>query len=317
MGLCLDLRFTDPAAPLFIDVEGDESEYLFVISTSQINGSSVAAPSNSVQLHARKRPLPNDEGEGSSKQRSETPRIKKPMKAVQRMDARTPDVASTSKAQSDTRSMPPPSYVPQHAPGSSRNSPIPASSMNNSHLPSWNLLSNPISGGVTMEPEPLFYTDSSQLLSDEPSPEVGRATARSRTPLFYPLSQLSQADEEVIRASGLGIEYMDKDELVAMLEGEGEEVNFDFAASQGLIKVEDGDSAMLSADDPESLELVEDSSTEFGPTQDDVGGRKKVDFSILWLSANSSLSATGVSASVRRLILVRDQQMEHVTDVPK
>ncbi|KAJ8587447.1 hypothetical protein M405DRAFT_863720 [Rhizopogon salebrosus TDB-379] len=276
MGLCLDLRFTDPAAPLFIDVESDESECLFVVSTSQINGSGAAAPSNSAQLHARKRALPNDEGECSVKQRSETPRIKKPMKAVQRTDAHTPDVASTSRAQSDTRSMPPPSYVPQHTTDSSRdqNSPVPAPSMNN-NPPSWNFLSNPASGGVNVDPEPLFYADSSQLLSGGPSPEMGRATARDRTPLFYPLSQLSQTDEEVIRASGLGIENMDRDELEAMLEGEGEEVDFDFGASQNLIKVEDGDSAMLSADDPESLELVEDSSIEFGPTQDDVGGRKK------------------------------------------
>ncbi|OAX43299.1 hypothetical protein K503DRAFT_789596 [Rhizopogon vinicolor AM-OR11-026] len=245
MGLCLDLRFTDPSAPLFIDVEGDESECLFVISTSQINGSGTTAPSTSAQLHARKRPLPNDESEGSVKQRSQTPRIKKPMKAVQRMDAHTP---STSKAQSDTRSMPPPSYVPQQTPGSSRNqnSPVPAPSMNGPHLPSW-----------------------------KQSPEVGRATARDRTPLFYPLSQLSQADEAVIRASGLGIENMNKAELEAMLEGEGEEVMFDFVGSPNLTKVEDEDSAMFSADDPESFELVEDTSTEFGPTQDDVGGRKK------------------------------------------
>lgn len=280
MGLCLDLRFTDPAAPLFIDVEGDESECLFVISTSQINAGA-AAPSNSAQLHTRKRPLPNDEGEDSVKQRSQTPRIKKPMKAVQRTDV-TPDAASSSRAQSDARSMPPPSYVPQHAPGSSQNqkSPALAPSMNDPNLPSWNLLSNPGSGGVTVEPEPLFYTDSSQLLSDEPSAEVGRATARDRTPLFYPLSQLSQADEEVIRGSGLGIENMDKDELEAMLEGEGEEVTFDFAGSEKLIKVDDEDSTMLSGDEPESLELV-DTSTEIGPTQDDMGGRKKVGFTIL------------------------------------
>jgi cell cycle checkpoint control protein RAD9A len=152
--------------------------------------------------------------------------------------------------------------------------------MNDPNLPSWNLLSNPGSGGVTVEPEPLFYTESSQLLPDEPSAEVGRATARDRTPLFYPLSQLSQADEEVIRGSGLGIENMNKDELEAMLEGEGEEVTFDFAGSENLIKVEDADSAMLSGDEPESLELV-DTSTEFGPTQDDMGGRKKVGFAIL------------------------------------
>ncbi|KAG1855544.1 hypothetical protein C8R48DRAFT_768916 [Suillus tomentosus] len=84
-------------------------------------------------------------------------------------------------------------------------------------------------------------------------------------------------DKEVIRASGLGVEDMNQDELTEMLKGEGEEVGFEFAASQSLTNMEDADSTMHSADDdPESLELVEDIGTELGPTQDDVGGRKKV-----------------------------------------
>ncbi|KAG2145992.1 Rad9-domain-containing protein [Suillus bovinus] len=271
MGLCLDLRFTDSAAPLFIDVESEESECHFVISTSQHGSLAAPPPSNSAQLNTRKRPSPSDDGRGSSRQRSETPRIKKPMKAVQRMDAPIPDATSTSKAQNDARSMPPPSYIPQHTPDSPRNQMPPLPS------PSWNLPLDP-SHGVTAQPEPLFYPQSSQLLSDGPSesPEVGRAKAQDRTPLFYPLSQLSQADKEVIRASGLGIEDMNQDELEAMLEGEGEEVGFEFAASQSLTNVEDEDSAMLSAnDEPESFELVEDIGTVLGPTQDDVGGRKK------------------------------------------
>lgn len=276
MGACLDLRFTDPAAPLFIDVESDESECLFIISTSQHGGSAAPVPSNSAQLNTRKRLSPNDDGEGSSRKRSETPRIKKPMKAVQRMDARTPDATSTSKAQSDKQSMPPPSCIPQHTPGSPQNQMPPLPS------PSWNLPPDP-SHGVVVQPEPLFYPQSSQLISDGPSgsPEVGRAKARDRTPLFYPLSQLSQADKEVIRASGLGIEGMNQYELEAMFEGEGEEVDFEFTASQNLTNMEGGDSAMLSVDDPESFELVEDIGTELGPTQDNVGGRK-VGFNILW-----------------------------------
>lgn len=39
LSLSLDLRFTDPSAPLFIDVEGDNTETLFVISTSQVHPS--------------------------------------------------------------------------------------------------------------------------------------------------------------------------------------------------------------------------------------------------------------------------------------
>lgn len=45
-----------------------------------------------------------------------------------------------------------------------------------------------------------------------------------KEPLFLPSSQLSQVDEEAIRQSGLGIENMDKEEFLAMLEDEGEEV---------------------------------------------------------------------------------------------
>ncbi|KAG1797954.1 hypothetical protein EV424DRAFT_1590443 [Suillus variegatus] len=97
---------------------------------------------------------------------------------------------------------------------------------------------------------------------------------------YYRMGQagaLKWADKEVIRASGLGVEDMNQDELTEMLEGEGEEVGFEFAASQSLTNMEDADSTMLSADDdPESFELVEDIGTELGPTQDDVGGRKKV-----------------------------------------
>ncbi|TFY53994.1 hypothetical protein EVG20_g9883, partial [Dentipellis fragilis] len=53
MSLSLDLRFTDPAAPLFIDVEGDSIESLFVISTSQVpGGAHPNSKSNSVSASA-------------------------------------------------------------------------------------------------------------------------------------------------------------------------------------------------------------------------------------------------------------------------
>ncbi|KAG1876073.1 Rad9/Ddc1 [Suillus tomentosus] len=67
MGLCLDLRFTDSVAPLFIDVESEESECLFVISTSQYGGSAAPPSSNSTQHNTHKRPSPSDDGKGSSR----------------------------------------------------------------------------------------------------------------------------------------------------------------------------------------------------------------------------------------------------------
>lgn len=44
-------------------------------------------------------------------------------------------------------------------------------------------------------------------------------------PLFLPSSQLSQADQEIIRAAGLGIEDMNMDEFNAMMDDDGEDVH--------------------------------------------------------------------------------------------
>src|SRR5204863_5423270 len=41
-------------------------------------------------------------------------------------------------------------------------------------------------------------------------------------PLFLPSSQMSDAQREVLRSTGLGIEDMTDEELTEMLEGEGE-----------------------------------------------------------------------------------------------
>lgn len=60
-----------------------------------------------------------------------------------------------------------------------------------------------------------------------PAPATRKQT---QPPLFFPGSQLSQADQTAIRESGLGIEDMGAEELEAMLEGEGEEVAFDFGS---------------------------------------------------------------------------------------
>ncbi|KAL1670054.1 Rad9/Ddc1, partial [Schizophyllum commune] len=49
MGLPLDLHFTDPAAPLFIDIEGDCFDSLFVISTSTVPGSMASQRSGASQ----------------------------------------------------------------------------------------------------------------------------------------------------------------------------------------------------------------------------------------------------------------------------
>ena len=74
MALPLDLRFTDPAAPLFIDIEGDATETLFVIFTSQVQGAPTATQTNNNGNSSSNPNLKKREREQSS---SQTSRIKK------------------------------------------------------------------------------------------------------------------------------------------------------------------------------------------------------------------------------------------------
>ncbi|KAJ6609871.1 Rad9-domain-containing protein [Mycena sp. CBHHK59/15] len=199
MSLALDLRFTDPAAPLFIDVEGDNCDILFVISTSQVPG----APNPS-------QPPSNPK----KRERDETPRnfarVKKPMKVVQRADAASlaqADRASRSQSR-NPGSMPPPS--------------VPSRSFSYSH-------------------------------GESRDPQMTLAPSRAREPLFLPASQLSAADEEIIRNTGLGIENMNAEELEMMLEGDGEEVGLDMDC-----QTQKQDIDIMMADGPDEFELVDD-----------------------------------------------------------
>lgn len=169
MALSLDLRFTDPAAPLFIDIEGDNSESLFVISTSQVHGAVTGAPTEHYQSSNSKK-----------RERQDSPtetRNKRPMKAVQVVDR----------------------------------------VMLSSH-------SHPRSA-------PLAVHVSDQETSRNVPPHSDRDVYHE--PLFLPgSSQLSAAHEQAIRSSGLGVENMDADELAQILDGEGEEVAFDFSSQR-------------------------------------------------------------------------------------
>ncbi|KAE9411190.1 hypothetical protein BT96DRAFT_1027853 [Gymnopus androsaceus JB14] len=71
-GLGLDIRFTDPSEPLFIDLEGDSFETLFVISTSQPPGSSTQPrPASTAPKKRLREDTPGN-----------TTRFKKPAKVV-------------------------------------------------------------------------------------------------------------------------------------------------------------------------------------------------------------------------------------------
>jgi len=174
MSLGMELRFTDPAAPLFIDVEGDCLEALFVISTSQVSSAGASASSHRRNVTTKKREREETLGK--------TTKIKRPMRVVQpslAMERDQPNAdpepqscvpSSTVCQESRQTDMPPPSF-PGHSP----------------------------------------------------------STGKAHEPLFLPSSsQLSAADEAVLRASGLEVGTMD--ELTEMLEGEGEEVTFGFTS---------------------------------------------------------------------------------------
>lgn len=122
MSLPLDLRFTNPTAPLFIDVEADDIETLFVISTTQVSGSQTrGGKSNSQEPQAaqsRKRPR-EPSSDGATPAPMSVPgstRPKRPMKAVHRIDLPTP-----SRTTPNRTSMGPPSSMPMGPPSSISN----------------------------------------------------------------------------------------------------------------------------------------------------------------------------------------------------
>ncbi|KIY74343.1 hypothetical protein CYLTODRAFT_385147 [Cylindrobasidium torrendii FP15055 ss-10] len=93
MAVTMDIHFTEPAAPLSIDVEGDGFTALFVISTSQVG---TTQPEQVVLRAVRKRSR-EPEPDGSNE-----PRMRKSAKAVQQ----TP-VPARQPSRSVSRSMPP------------------------------------------------------------------------------------------------------------------------------------------------------------------------------------------------------------------
>ncbi|TBU60550.1 Rad9-domain-containing protein [Dichomitus squalens] len=93
----LNLRFTDPLEPLYISVDADYADTLFVIATSQIvSRSQQASQADPTPRNPRKRPLEEDRNHNQPQQRNvriaegalrERPRVPaKPMKVVRKTD---------------------------------------------------------------------------------------------------------------------------------------------------------------------------------------------------------------------------------------
>lgn len=220
MTLSLDMRFTDTTAPLYIDVEGDCTQGLFVIATSQPPGVPIPASQNNY------RPMSN-----KKRDREDTPgdiqRPKRSMKIVQKVNADT-DSRYTAQSRQSSRvpeSMPPPSF---RGPDSFQTPPVPA------HQPSQS--------------------------------SISKKRQEQQEPLFLPSSQLSIAENNFLKQAGLG-DIGTMEELNALLEEDGEEVDFSPSQARGTSDLKQGEkeSGMQVDEAAESLELMDDMG--FGPTQ--------------------------------------------------
>lgn len=221
--MSLEMRFTEPATPLFIEMEGDALDVLFVISTSQVQRGPSSTQRKSQTINARKR-----EREQST---NETPRIKKPMKAAQAV-ALDRDLSGKSRAGSYAfGSMPPPSAI-----GQNRLSNDQADYRQDSH-------SQTAASFNHVNSRETFH----QKIKEEP--------------LFLPSSQISVADEEALKAIGLDADAVDTDQLADLLEGDGEEVDFSYM-SQPPAPIERMRNLhfdnYMDMDDHESLDIIED-----------------------------------------------------------
>ncbi len=118
--------------------------------------------------------------------------------------------------------------------------------------------------------------------------EQGRSL--DHEPLFLPHSQMSTTGGDRVHKSGMGIETMNEEELAAMLEDEGEEVNADIGSqaarhspaveSHDVNMHDEVDGNLLNAhedmrqNDEDSFDLVDDDDfAELGPTQLQTNGR--------------------------------------------
>lgn len=270
------MRFTDPANPLFVDVAGDLIETLFVIATSQVVGQPARERERETpQPRGHKRGIEQDD-EGSTPRRERTEsavptsaRKVKAMKAAVRADRAS--VVREVQGQSRESSMR--ASVVREVHGQSRASSMRASMAPPSFAPPASLNQN--AAGASQQSQ-----WQSQHMPPPASPQEQR---NEREPLFLPSSQvstthLSQSAEAAIRESGLGIEGMDADDFLVMLEGEGEEVDY-VPASQA--QEQEMDMSMAEAEahsggqksdlDVDNFSIFDgdEEETQLGPTQDD------------------------------------------------
>ncbi|KAI9064018.1 hypothetical protein FKP32DRAFT_1591428 [Trametes sanguinea] len=216
--LSLEIRFTNPDSPLYIDVGGDLADTLFVIAASQLQlvsprGSQARQGSAGAPVNSRKRPLEEDNYNHDvypdhnvqvverERERTRSVREKRPAKPMR--------VVHEADRDSIAREMHPPPCAHE---------PQPSWAVLTAAQQQYQDLVDNIGGAPPSQPLYRFASQSSQ-----------RGERAEKEPLFLPASQLSQLPPEAeaaIIASGLGIEHMTAQELEDMLEGDAEEVEF-------------------------------------------------------------------------------------------
>ncbi|KAG8895114.1 hypothetical protein FRB99_000758 [Tulasnella sp. 403] len=195
LSLQLNLSFSDADAPLSITIESDSHESFFVLAVRRPPESAMA--SDPAGANAKKRT--HEEERASAPRKKAMTVVKAEPRRRDSPSLRTGSNSNASQASEPVFRVPDPPRTSQ--------TPVPGPSQ--------------------------AHQQSNASSSRAASSTQQRPAAR---PLFYPISpsasqrqverfdQLSQADQEVIRASGLGIEDMSADELAAMLNDDDEDM---------------------------------------------------------------------------------------------
>lgn len=227
----IDFRFTTSKQPICINTDSDGCNMLFIIATNPARGED-GVPQSSAARHNQT----NGRSNGTQRSASGVP------------VSRKRPLEDNSSANGSTRVRPP------AVNGTRQNG-----------LTSQRGLT--MSRQATVNGETNFDMalddDGPMLYNDDGGPPPSQ-------PLFL-ASQLSAAEIETLRESGLGIENMDAEEFAAMLDGDGEEVGQADSRSVPGTSSGNGTESQLDSgatsirDDSEYDELEED--VDMGPTQ--------------------------------------------------
>ena len=245
----LNLRFTDPVDPLYISVDADYADTLFVIATSQIfsrsqqNSQAAAEPAS---RNPRKRPLEEDSNHNHSNGSGRNPRNAriaedggraweqrptKPMKVVHRTDKQS--IAREMNPPPPPSAEPPASWAVLTA-AQRRQQEETDDEQGEDQNPygdygDYNYEFDP--QGAHAKAGPSQPSQRSHVSRNGDGSGSGSGVewqggrGREREPLFLPSSQISHlpaASQAAIIESGLGIEHMSAEELAMMLDGDAD-----------------------------------------------------------------------------------------------